>query len=301
MDWHRWPRLVVFDPTTQEFRNYPADMLPLRVTSLGMAGDTVLVGSDNGAFVIMRQGTPLDFDDDRVVQFQTPRILSNTVMSVGATAEGFWVGTNRGADRLARTLDSVVSFPRPLGDTVKSIIEYHSAAHLATEWGESSGSTGPGLTRLWSTKAPVQCNGWRIFAIRYTSLRTAASADSREAAWKTSGAATCGRSLRAATSGSDSADWLEAGNGLGRLQPDGGRHVHAARQLASNNIAVAMTDSGGEIYACHYLTQWGFKSISHRRADGVWEWLQDTILNARSMGRTAGIGSGSVTSRATAG
>jgi len=276
--------LVVFDPADTSFRNYPADKLPLKVTSLGTAGDTILVGSDNGAFVILRQGTPLVFGDDTLKQFQTPYILSNTVMSVGATAEGFWIGTNRGVDRVARTLDSVAAYPRPLGDTVKSIIEYHGATHLATEWGIVR-INGAGLDTVvvFDSSRAVQ----RLAAYRDTLYVASDRGLSRftgsgmEPVW--------GGDLRTILARNDL--WLgfggllEAGFGLGRLQPDGATHVYAARQLASNNIAAAVIDSGGEIYACHYLTQWGFKSISHRGADGVWEWLRDTILNARSMAR----------------
>lgn len=276
--------LVVFDPSTREFRNYPADMLPLKVTSLGTAGDTVLVGSDNGAFVVLRQGTPLDFEDDRVVQFQTPRILSNTVTSVGATAEGLWVGTNRGADRLVRSLDTVTAFPRPLGDTVKSIIEYHGAAHLATEWGilRFNGAGFDTVVVYDTSRAVQQMAAWHdtLYVASDRGLRRFTGSGMEEV-W--------GGDVRTIFARSDL--WLgfgglvELGDGLGRLQPDGSHVGYGARVLASNNIAAAMTDSGGEIYACHYLTQWGFRNISHRGADGVWEWLQDTLINARSMGR----------------
>jgi streptogramin lyase len=276
--------LVVFDPATQGFRNYPTDMLPLKVTSLGTAGDTVLVGSDNGAFVILRQGTPLDFGDDQVVQFQTPRVLSNTVKSVGATPEGFWIGTNRGVDLLARTLVPVAAYPRPLGDTVKSIIEYHGAAHLATEWGILRfNGAGFDTVTVFSQSRAVQ-----RLAVWHDTLYVAMDAG----LWRFNGGGmeqVWGGDLRAILASNDL--WLgfgglvDAGMGLGRVTPDGAGHVYTAQNLASNNIAVAMTDSGGEVYACHYLTQWGFKSISHRRADGEWEWLRDTILNARSMAR----------------
>jgi streptogramin lyase len=276
--------LVVFDPGSAKFYSYPTDILPLRVTSLGISGDTILLGSENGAFIIVRQGSSLDFDDDQVLQFQTPRILSNTVTAVGSSSDGFWIGTNRGANRLNRGLDSVTAFLRPLGDTVKSVIEYHGAAHLATEWGIIRfNGTGFDTVVVYDSSRAVQ-----RLAVWHDTLYVASDGGLRrftgggmEPVW--------GGDLRALLSMTDL--WLgfgglvDAGQGLGRITPDGAGHVYAARKLASNNIAVATLDTSGEIYACHYLTQWGFKSISHLKADGSWEWLQDTILNARSMAR----------------
>jgi ligand-binding sensor domain-containing protein len=276
--------LVVFDPSDGKLCSYPTDFLPLTVTCLGISGDTILLGSDNGAFVIATQGTGLDFDDDQITQFQAPRILSNTVMSVGTAGGSLWIGTNVGANRIARSLDSIWTYLHPLGDSIKSVIEYHGAAHLATERGIIR-FTGTGFDTL--TVYPQSHSVQRMVAWRdtfYVALEAGLwrlNGSGMETVWAGDARTVFARSDL----------WLgfgglvEVGYGLDRIQPDGWQSSFAAIGLASNNIASAIVDSSGGIYACHYLTQWGFTKISHRNADGAWEWLQDTILNARSMAR----------------
>ncbi len=276
--------LVVFDPSDGTSHVYPTDFLPLTVTSLAVSGDTVLLGSENGAFLIATQGTGFDFDDDVVVQFQTPRILSNTVMSVGAAGGSFWIGTNAGINRVAFSLDSVWAYPHPFGDSAKSVLDYQGAAYIATERGviRFNGVGFDTVAGYPQTHSVRKLAVWRdTFYVAVEDGLWRLGAGAWEHIW--------GVDLRALLGRSDL--WLgfgglaTAGGGLGRIQADGNRYSFVAHNLASSIVAQAVTDTAGGIYACHYLTQWGFQTVSHLLADGTWEWLRDTILNARSMAR----------------
>lgn len=226
--------LVVFDPSDGTLHNYPTDFLPLTVTCLGISGDTILLGSDNGAFVIATQGTGLDFDDNVVTQLQTPRILSNTVMSVGAAGGSFWIGTNAGINRVARSLDSIWAYPHPFGDSAKSVLDFQGAAYIATERGviRFNGVGFDTLAGYLQTHSVRKLAVWRdTFYVAVEDGLWRLGPSGFEHIW--------GGNLRALLGRSNL--WLgfggyaTAGGGLGRIQADGNRYVYAAHNLAWHN------------------------------------------------------------------
>lgn len=270
--------LVVFDPGNGSFYDYPTDLLPLTVTSLGVSGDTILLGSENGAFVIARQDAGHNFSNDIVIQFQSPRILSNTVISVGAAGGSFWIVTDAGVSRVAQSLDSTWAYPHPFGDSARSVIDYQGSAYIATDTGVVR-FNGVGFDTVAAYPQPHSVRklaAWQdtlYVAVEDGLLRLGAGGF--ESVWS--------NDVRALLARSDL--WLgfgglaDVGGGLGRISPDGADNTWLARQLASNSATAAISCGQDEIYACHYLTQWGYRTVSHLKPDQTWEWLTDTIIN----------------------
>ena len=276
--------IVIFNPRSRQFSVYPPDRLSiLKFNCLRIAGDTVLVGSENGAWLISTRGTYLNFEDDDCVYLSG--LLSPTVLSLGADA-GFWIGTNRGIDRVARDL-TVEHFPRPLGDSVKGITVKDDTLFIATEWGIArfeEALNGFQPVALFTQPHPVydlaafnhllylvldaglwRCNGTGFETVWWTDCRSLLA---RSALWIGFGGPV-----------------PLLGSGIGRYGSDGSQARFAASGPASNMIASAVLDSAGNIYADHYLTYGGFRKLSRRQATGNWDTFLDTLVHAWSIAR----------------
>jgi len=121
----------------------PTDM-PAMVTSLAWDGDRLLVGSEQGLYVVETRGTWLDFSDDGIERWtvlRVPQLLSDKVLTVfsagGVDDAGFryWIGTNRGVTAVDQGLTNWVGFRRPLGDSVRAVAAGQGRVIVATELG----------------------------------------------------------------------------------------------------------------------------------------------------------------------
>lgn len=276
--------LVIFDPVRQAMSVYRKDDLPLKINCLNLSGDTILAGTDNGAFIIDTRGTTSDQTDDAVTQFQWPRLQSNTVLSLGVTAEDFWTGSNQGVDRITRMLDTVVSFRRPQvpGDSVKATLQKGDTIYAVTEWGLGR-YNGQGFDPV--AQFPSGTQNVRGMVVYRSQLFVASKAglwvydqSGFTNVWAGDWRAILGLSNLWLGGGGDP----DVGNGIARRTSGGAGQAFASQGLYSSHIEAALIDTSGGIYACHFS---GPKRISHLTPEGSWEWLTDTLLNAVLLAR----------------
>jgi streptogramin lyase len=277
--------IVVFDPHTETFHVHPPDPLPLTINCIEVSGDTVLFGSDNGAWLIDTKGTNLNFEDDVVIPITL--LPGSTVLSIGV-GQDFWVGTNQGVDRVLRDL-TVQHYPIHqllLGDSVKAIVVKDDTAFIATEWciARFADST-------FVQVAPYDNRTHLVYGMTVFNHLLHVVLDFGLTRWTGAGFETLWwTDCRSLLSRADL--WVgfggmvrELGNGLGRQTAGGTQNVFVSRGMASNMVAAAVLDTSGEIYACHFLTIGGFRGNSCRQADGSWEMLRDTIAHSALVAR----------------
>lgn len=116
--------LVVIPSDSSRAVSYRIAELPLRVRTVVIEDSRVLVGSEEGMFVIDTRGTPLDFSDDLITHFRVSvvrELLSDQVRALFAQKERYWIGTNRGLSCVDSGLTHWRAYPHPLGDSVQAI------------------------------------------------------------------------------------------------------------------------------------------------------------------------------------
>ncbi|MGQ9678531.1 MAG: hypothetical protein ACUVUD_04545 [bacterium] len=104
--------------------SYRTAELPLRLRAVVVENNKVLVGTDEGMFVIDTRGTPLNFSDDTINHFRVSvvrELLSDQIRAFFAANERYWIGTNRGLSSVDTGLTHWLAYPRPLGDSVLAI------------------------------------------------------------------------------------------------------------------------------------------------------------------------------------
>jgi hypothetical protein len=274
--------LAVFDPSSGRVGSYQPDMLPLKISCLTRSGDTILVGSDNGAALIDTRGTSFNFADD--VLSYIDGLSSATVLSV-AMNQNIWVGSNLGVDRVTRDLQ-VQHFTSPLGDSVKAIVDKDDTIFIATEQGISRFDSTAG--QLVAVAAFTQsqlvygmaafngalyvATGSGVFQLSDSGFTTVWGGECRSL-W--SGGADLWIGLGSPVPGN-----IYVGNGIGRLSRSGAQSGFLAPGLASNKACCLALDTAGDIYACHQGTYGGIRAISVL-ADNGGSWvLQDSVANA---------------------
>jgi ligand-binding sensor domain-containing protein len=138
--------LSTFTPATENFSTYPYNQLPESdIKTIAAAGDTMLVGSANGLYVILPNQPPLRFT-------QLQGLISNNILCLGI-GKYFWVGTDKGISRITRSplrVDSSFSRASGLGGdsamaicvtetvtakTVVSTVKTTASVVIATESG----------------------------------------------------------------------------------------------------------------------------------------------------------------------
>lgn len=143
--------LAVIPADSGRARLYRAGELPLRIRALALDSERVLVGTEQGLYVIDRRGSPLEFDDDQVDHYSFARVrelLSDRVLALGVDGQGYWIGTNQGLTQVTRDFSRWRAFRRPLGDSVSAIAFLPDGRVVAaTELGLVTGDTG-GLAPL---------------------------------------------------------------------------------------------------------------------------------------------------------
>ncbi len=130
--------LAVIERGSSRARSYrPREWAPHDIRALTWDGARLLVGTDQGLYVIDTRSTLLDFEDDGLGWFtvaRVPELLSDQVLSI-AVHDRYWVGTNRGVASVDRGFREWHAYRQPLGDSVRSIAFWHDTLLVATERG----------------------------------------------------------------------------------------------------------------------------------------------------------------------
>jgi sugar lactone lactonase YvrE len=143
---------------------YRQNELPLRVRLVTGDSNRILLGTDQGFFVLNLQGTPLNFADDVIEHYNYARVrelLSDRILSLLVTGSQspvfkssnqeprtenrepiYWIGTNQGLVCVDRSFSRWRSFRRPLGDSVSGLASLPDSRIVAgTESGLIIGDT----------------------------------------------------------------------------------------------------------------------------------------------------------------
>lgn len=124
---------------------YPSFELPISIQVLSGAPNRLLVGTSQGLYVLEMRGSRLDFSDDTIRYFNYARVrelLSNRILSLLVTADGYWIGTNQGLTYADTAFQVWRSYRRPLGDSVSTLaVLPDNRVIAATEMGLVVGDT----------------------------------------------------------------------------------------------------------------------------------------------------------------
>lgn len=138
--------LAVIPRDSGRARIYRAGELPLRIRTMAVDTGRLILGTEQGVYAINLQGTPLDFNDDVIENFNFVRVrelLSDRVLSLLINRWGYWIGTNQGLTLVDREFRRWRSFRRPLGDSVSALVTLSDGRVAAgTELGVVIGDTG---------------------------------------------------------------------------------------------------------------------------------------------------------------
>lgn len=119
--------------------------LPTRIRSVIFSGHRLLLGTEQGFFVIDTRGTPLNFNDDGIRHFQVNEIralLSDWILAIFPTDGFYWIGTNQGVTCVDTGFSHWRGFRQPLGDSVSGIgVLPDGRVILGTERGLAVGDT----------------------------------------------------------------------------------------------------------------------------------------------------------------
>lgn len=157
--------LVVIAKDLSEVRTYSLYELPPRIKVVAIVGSRVILGTEQGLFVIDTHGTPIDFSDDRIHRFtvgETKELLSNQVLAIGVIDSCCWIGTNQGVSCVDTSFSRWQGFRRPLGDSVLAIGFLQKKVILATEVGLAIGGKS-GFLPLWQFPSVKKVKDIAIF------------------------------------------------------------------------------------------------------------------------------------------
>ncbi len=112
------------------FLRYPPEKVPLRINKVFLRGDTILLGSPEGLYLIKTNSTPSDFLDDTVKSL----IPGDIVYSLFADTF-LWAGVGRGVYRIERDLARFRSYRTGVGDSVKGILKARDTIFFVAESG----------------------------------------------------------------------------------------------------------------------------------------------------------------------
>lgn len=128
--------LIYFDLKKEKFYPYPKEKIPysLNINQLVIEEDKIFLATDQGFYSIDTKGTMGDFTDDSVIKIEYPRIPTNNIFCI-KIFDDIYLGTNRGVLKIKKDLSQIENYPKPLGDTVKSIIKVRDTIFVLTELG----------------------------------------------------------------------------------------------------------------------------------------------------------------------
>jgi hypothetical protein len=247
--------LAVIDADSGGIRQYRPNDLPLRITALMWDLPRLLVGTEQGLYVIDARGTLDDFSDDIVDRFyvaRIPELQSDDILSL-AVLGGYWVGTNRGVTLVDTGFGVWTAYRRPLGDTVRSMAVWHDSLLAATERGVALLGAA-GFRPVIRFSQPVEAfdlavSGSSIYLATVDGLYAADSADSARfelVLQDDSRALLLGRTVWVGCGGSE-----QAGSGL-RYASSGQSWVpYFVNGIQSDVISDCVVRPSRDIYMCH--------------------------------------------------
>lgn len=270
--------IAIFDPSTRKIEIYDRfdEITQSIITCLSCSGDTVLVGTQNGLFVIDTKGTS-SFSDDNIIKPILPSSYAQKIFSLQVSND-FWIGVCPGVVRLNRNLQPHTAYLHPFGDSVKAMIIISDSLYIATEQGIAR-YNGSDFTPILNFP-----ENYVVFDLEYT--------DNKFYIATTGGLLQydCPNSsfiLNEEVRGIFISEGLWLGVG-GLLWFGGGlRHYYNgtwnnywSSGLASNNVSCAISDRDGTLYALHYPTQtYNYRTISYKKTGEDWQLLYDTIID----------------------
>jgi len=246
------------------------------ITCLSCSGDTVLVGTQNGLFVIDTKGTS-SFSDDNIIIPMLPSGCAQKIFSLQVSND-FWIGACPGVVRLNRNLQTYTTYLHPFGDSVKAMVIISDSLYLATERGIARYNGSDFTPILYFPENYV------VFDLEYAENKfyIATTGGLLQYDWSNSSFI-----LNEEARGIFILDgmWL----GIGGLPWFGGglRHYYNgtwnnywSSGLASNNVSCAISDRDGTLYVLHYPTQtYNYRTISYKKTGEAWQLLYDTIID----------------------
>jgi ligand-binding sensor domain-containing protein len=272
--------LAIFNPSSKTIQSYRSLGTAEQdiITCLESAGDTMLIGTENGLFVVDTRGTS-SIDDDVVFQPNLPMQFSCKIFSLGVL-DYFWVGMCPGIIKLNRNLQSYTTYPHPLGDSVKAMTVVSDSLYIVTETGMSK-YNGTNFNAILSFP-----QNFVVFDLKYN--------DNKFYIATQGGLISYDRpNMQFITYDDTRAIFISNGLwvGIGGLIWFGGGlhyynngiwHTFESRGLASNNVCCAISDTNGTIYAMHYPTfTYDFKKISYKGVNSYWQVVSDTLINTQ--------------------
>ncbi len=279
--------LAVYEPKNQIFKTYQQSELPLRIKCILIASDTILIGSENGFYIIDTKGTFTIHSDDNIVHFSksTDSLMpSDNIISVAFTDSFFWFGTNRGLARLSRdTSLTLRSFSRPFGNSVQAMVVISDSLFIATEAGiaKFNGTVFDTILSL-----PSQVNDsvkdmayhWNNFFLAKNKGLIRFNRQTIDTIWGKPTQSLIMDSLLFCGMGEE----FGAGLGLRAVYDtlDTLWKYFFSNGLITNNIVSLITSKTGEIYVCHDA-----QGLSRLNTTGYWIHLYSPLPRARVLSK----------------
>ncbi len=270
--------IAVYNPSSQEIKTYDQNELRHSViTCLARAGDTILIGTNNGITVINTRGT-LTFTDDVILPVNYPSGCSPKIFSIGI-GNDFWVSACPGIVKLNRNLQTSTIYVHPFGDSVKAMTFISDTLYIASEIG---------LARFDGTDFTPILNypeNRVVFDLKYidNKLYIATTGGLIQYDWSNAYFILNEYTRKIFTSdglwlGMGGLSWF--GSGLKHYY-EGIWYSYQSSGLKSNNVSCAVFDNYSSIYAIHYPTQtYNFKIVSYKKSTEDWQYLSDTLVDS---------------------
>ncbi len=264
--------LVIFEPQNQIFHSYRSSEISPRIKCILICSDTILVGSENGFYVIDTRGTFLSPEDDQIIRYTKsshPELVSENILSFAVT-DRFWIGSKLGLNSLNRNLDTIKPYPHPFGDSVQAMTVISDSLFIATEAGIAK-FDGSGFDTILSLSTPVQdlAYHWNNFFLATDKGLLRYNRQVIDTIWKEptqkiliDSLIFCGMAWAGLRMLSDTLDtlWNEF-------------YLYG---LISNNILSLITNNIGDIYVCH-----GGQGLSRLSSNSNWTHLYSPLYSAR--------------------
>lgn len=268
--------IVLYDKVTQSFNQYPSLGSPDQndINCMAIAGDTILVGTQNGLVIINTKGTAI-FNDDVILSQMMPTQISCKVFAIGVHNE-FWISACPGLVKLERNLQNYALILHPFGDSVKAMTVINDTLYIASEQGIARYN---GISFQGIVNFPQR---YSVFDITYYDNKFYIATTNGLLQYDFSNLGFIFNTDTRAITIADSL-WI----GVGGLTWFGGGlnhrrnnewYTYKTNGLSSNIVSSVTTDQDGVIYATHYPVS--YKTISRKSIDDYWEPLCDTIANS---------------------
>ncbi|MEO0076181.1 MAG: T9SS type A sorting domain-containing protein [candidate division WOR-3 bacterium] len=271
--------ISIFNPITKKITNYNqfGELNQVIISCLNRCGDTILVGTKTGLYLIDTKGTVSTADDNLIIP-NFPGSFTRNIFSVNVNND-FWVGASPGIIKLNRNLQSYTCFPHPFGDSVKAMIFVYDTLFILTEKGLAKYND--------TTFVPIIYfpEDYLVFDLKYAENNFYIAATCGLIKYQYGGSMSfilnedtrsifINDEIWAGIGGSE-----YFGGGI-KCLVNGNIKSYFSNGLKSNYVSCLMVDNEGSIYALHFTLEiWGNRTISYKKAFDDWQLLYDTLMN----------------------